>query len=178
LVRHPAVAVECRGLCYGASDVPLGPDGRSDADRLAAELHALGPTAVVHSGLARAAAVADRLAALAGLAPTADPRLRERHFGAWELRSWDAIYAETGDAMMGTVTDPAGWRPPGGETTFELRDRVVGWYRGLPPGGVTVAVCHGGPIAALLGTLRGVPAADWPGLIPPPGGVVTLARGG
>jgi broad specificity phosphatase PhoE len=76
--------------------------------------------------------------------------------------------------MMGMLTDPATWRPPGGETTFEMRDRVLSWYRELPAHGNFVAVTHGGPIAALLGTLAGLPVGDWLAMIPPPGAVIRL----
>ena len=76
--------------------------------------------------------------------------------------------------MMGMVTAPGAWRPPGGETTFELRDRVLAWYADLPANGVIIAATHGGPIAVLLGTLRGTPACDWPRMIPLPGSVVAL----
>lgn len=173
LVRHPPVAESLGGVCYGSSDVPLAGDGPVRIREIAAAVLARGPAGhIFHSGLARCAAVADAVAAASGVTAVTDARLRERCFGAWELRRWDDIHAETGDAMLGMVTDPAGWRPPGGETTFELRDRVLGWYASLPAYGVVVAVTHGGPIAALRGTLRGIPACDWPRLVPPPGGIV------
>ena len=54
------------------------------------------------------------------------------------------------------------------------RDRVLAWYRELPPTGTVVAVTHGGPIAALLGTVQGLPAERWPSLIPAWGTLVTL----
>jgi broad specificity phosphatase PhoE len=139
------------------------------AGELAAAVAALRPTAVYHSGLTRTRQVAERITAAA-----ADPRLRERQFGDWELRTWDAIHADTGDAMMGMIRDPAGWHPPGGETTFALRDRVMSWYADLPPAGVIVAVTHGGPIAVLRGTLAGRPVADWLSLVPRCGEVVEV----
>lgn len=176
LVRHPPVSGAYRGVCYGASDVPLGPDGLARMPTLVDDVLALGrPAAVWHSGLSRCRVMAEAIAERCGRVAAADVRLRERHFGAWELRTWDDIHAETGDAMMGMVTDPAGWRPPGGETTFGLRDRVLAWHAALPAEGLIVAVTHGGPIAALVGTLRGLPASDWPALIPPPGGLVAWA---
>ena len=173
LVRHPAVDARFAGVCYGASDAPLGPDGLAAADELAILLAREPVTHLYHSGLSRTAAVAERLAALTGVDAVSDTRLRERSFGEWELRTWDEIHADTGDAMMGTVSDPAGWRPPGGETTFELRDRVLAWYAELPPSGVIVAVTHGGPIAALRGVLAKAPVTEWPELVPRPGGIVT-----
>lgn len=175
LVRHPPVADALRGVCYGASDVPLAAGWEAELDALARELLAAGPVAhLFHSDLTRCAAVAAALAARLGAPPTADRRLRERDFGAWELRRWDDIYAETGDAMMGTVTDPAGWRPPGGETTFELRARALAWCADLPPVGTVVAVTHGGPIAVLRGSRLGLPVARWPELVPQCGRTVEL----
>lgn len=165
LIRHPPVADEFKGICYGRSDVPLCDDCRLDS--IADEILAHGPiTHLYHSGLTRCAVLADAIATRAGVPAVADARLQERCFGAWELRRWDSIHAETGDAMMGMVTDPGTWRPPGGETTFELRDRVHAWYAGLPATGHIVAVTHGGPIAALLGTLQQRPVTAWPQLIP------------
>ena len=35
LVRHARVADCYRGICYGRSDVPLGPEGIEESDRLA-----------------------------------------------------------------------------------------------------------------------------------------------
>jgi alpha-ribazole phosphatase len=172
LVRHPPVAEQFRSLCYGSSDVPLGSDGT--IQQLVEELAALPITHVYHSGLTRAATVADLLGARIGVVPIIDTRLRERHFGEWEMRPWQAIYDESADDMMGMVHDPAEWRPPGGETTFSFRDRVMEWYRDLPDAGHIAAICHGGPIAALLGTLRDIPVSEWLGLIPPPGEIVTI----
>jgi broad specificity phosphatase PhoE len=175
LARHPPVDVAYRGVCYGASDVPLGADGLATLPGLVAEILAAGPPdAVYHSGLSRCRVLAEAVAERCGVKAVADPRLRERSFGAWELRPWDDIHAATGEAMLGMLTDPAGWRPPGGETTFELRDRVLDWYADLAPTGVVLAVTHGGPVAALVGTLRGLPVADWLGLIPACGEVTVL----
>jgi broad specificity phosphatase PhoE len=190
LVRHPPVPASSRGICYGASDILLDEAGLAAADRLVEQLVArLSPVeascdsiALYHSGLDRSAQVANRLETrlrepVAGREPVTarvDTRLRERDFGAWELQAWDDIHARTGDAMNGMLTDPEHWSPPGGETTYQLRDRVVAWHRHvcdtLEPGVETVVtITHGGPIAALLGTLRGLPVADWLALIPPPG---------
>jgi broad specificity phosphatase PhoE len=174
LVRHPPVPVRFRGLCYGASDIALDDEGLSAAAELAARVIAhladTPPATLVHSGLDRCAQVASRLAQAWSIPARVDVRLRERDFGEWELQSWDDIHARTGDAMNGMLTDPARWHPPGGETTFQMRDRVLDWHASLPRTDcIIVAITHGGPIAALLGTLRGLPVAAWPPLIPAPG---------
>jgi alpha-ribazole phosphatase len=176
LARHTPVAEAYRGVCYGGdSDAPLPDAAAGDIGRLVEALLAEGPiTHIVHSGLMRCSAPAEALAARAGAPATVDVRLRERGFGAWELRRWTDIHAETGDAMMGMITHPDTWRPPGGETTFALRDRALAWYADLPAEGCIVAITHGGPIAALRGALVGAPVDQWPTLIPACGEIVRL----
>ena len=176
LVRHCEVASRYRQVCYGRSDVELSEMGLARSDELAGQLAREPITHLFHSGLERASHLAMALGKLAGVPARASDLLRERDYGEWELQSWDAIYAATGDAMLGTLREPAVWRPPAGETTFEMRDRILTWYHGLPDTGVIVAVSHGGPIAALLGTLSARPVADWPDLIPATGTVVEIGK--
>jgi broad specificity phosphatase PhoE len=141
---------------------------------LAEQLGALPLTNLFHSGLRRTQFLAELVASRVGIPATADTDLRERDFGTWELRSWDKIFAEVGRAMDGLVLDPANYAPPGGETTLALRDRVLGWYRRLPPDGLIVAITHGGPIAALRGALGGWAVDRWPDLIPACGAISEL----
>ena len=171
LLRHPVVSRAWAGRCYGRSDAGLGRAGERDAARLGRDLAAWGPDHVIHSGLSRTRAVARAT----GLASEARPDWAERDFGVWEGRAWDAIHAETGSAMDGMLTDPENFRPGGGETTAELARRAMAALRGLPPGRVTV-ITHGGPIAAILGTLERRPVADWPALVPSCGASVLLDR--
>ena len=176
LVRHGAIDPRYRGICYGSSDVPLGPEGYRQHAELLDRLSALPLRCVMHSGLKRTRLLAE---AIGWRHPHRQllccPELRERDFGEWELQSWDDIHAAHGEAMMGMIHEPASYRPGGGETTLELRDRVMRWYEALPDDGLTIAVTHGGPIAALLGTLQGRPITDWPQLIPACGKLVRTA---
>lgn len=173
-VRHPRVADAYRGLCYGRADVPLGPGGMAESLTIAERLAREPFRRVVCSGAGRTLVLARRLCELTGLDLAIEPALLERDFGAWELRTWDDIHAEVGDAMNGLIDAPDTYRPPGGETTHELRDRALGWYERRPTDGPVLVVAHGGPIAAIRGSLAGRPARDWLDLIPPPGGIVSL----
>jgi broad specificity phosphatase PhoE len=166
LVRHGNVAECYQGFCYGSSDIELSEEGRRQTLALADELSALPITHLMHSGLSRAKELAELITQRTGIVATVVPALAEIHFGRWELRSWEDIFSEVGDAMAEILHSPATFRPPEGETAFEVRDRVLTWYRELPREGLIVAVAHGGPIAALRGALRGTPAAEWPALIP------------
>ncbi len=173
-VRHPRVADSYRGVCYGRADVPLGPEGIAESLAIAEHLARRPFRHVVCSGAVRTLVLARRVCDLTGRSLTIEPTLGERDFGSWELRTWDAIYAEVGDAMNGLIDAPETYRPPGGETTHELRDRAMAWYARRPTDGPVLVVAHGGPIAAIRGTLAGRPAREWLDLIPPPGGIVEL----
>lgn len=166
LVRHGEVAARWKGICYGSTDVELSPQGEQQSETLAARLATEPVRRIVHSGLGRSALLAERLADLSGIACEVAPALRERDFGIWEGRSWDEIFRDHGDEMLRMISEPDTYRPGGGETTAELRDRVLEWFARVPEDGLTVAITHGGPIAALVGTLGQLPIADWPRLIP------------
>lgn len=174
LVRHARVADGYRGICYGRSDVPLGPEGLAESDRIAEMLSAWPIRHLITSGATRARAMAERIAVRTGLEMMIESALLERDFGAWEMRTWDSIYAEVGDAMNGLIHEPETYRPQGGETTGELRDRSLSWLARRPREGLVVVVAHGGPIGAIRGTLAGKAPADWVGLIPRPGSWVRL----
>ena len=180
LVRHGAVAAEVRARCYGRSDVELSPEGiRQHLDlveRLASNLKGISIRCVYHSGMARTRHLAVQLGEVLEAPVSADWNLRERDFGSWELKPWDDLHEECGDQLMRMISEPDSFRPGGGETTHELRDRIYHWYVDTPRAGWGIAVTHGGPIAALLGTLRGLPVEEWLSLIPAYGSVTYLAK--
>jgi len=174
LVRHTAVAAELKGICYGASDVALSDDGIAAIPTVVEDVLRHRPTRIFHSGLTRAALLADAIGDQAGLTPTPDVRLRELNFGRWELKSWDAIFAEVGHDMVRLVSEPETFAPHGGETVALLADRAMSWLAEVDRSTPTVAVCHGGVISAIRGRLAGLPASDWPGLVPGYGGIVEI----
>lgn len=178
LVRHTVVASCWEGRCYGQSDAGLSRDGRIAARLLGQQLARLNPDRVFTSPLLRTRFLGQCLVRnLSDCALTIDPRLAECNFGAWEGRPWSEIYAETGDAMMGMIEEPHAFRPGGhGETIFEVRDRAMGWLSEVASHAerVVIAIGHGGPIAAIRGTMLGQSVREWPSLVPKPGEVVTI----
>jgi len=174
LVRHPPVHARHHGVCYGTSDVELSAEGLEKCRELCALFARLPITRIFHSGVQRTRLVAECLGERLQIEPVVDARLAERHFGAWELLSWDEIYADSGAAMDRVLTEPNAFRPGGGETTYDVRDRVVAWYQELPQHGLTLAVAHAGPIAALIGTIQNEPVEQWINLVPKPGEFVDL----
>ena len=176
LLRHTAVAAHWQGRCYGISDAGLSAAGVAAAHRLALEAESSFPgiTHLYASPLRRARFLGGLLSRRLGLRLEVAPALRERDFGAWEGQGWDAIHAAEGDSMMGMIDAPDSFRPGGGETTAELARRVMHWFASLPAGAEILAITHGGPVAALRGTLAGLPAPAWLKLIPALGEAVTL----
>jgi len=152
LIRHPRPQVAA-GVCYGQSDVGLA----ECAADVAARLRPLLPAhyALHASPLARARLLAAELGA-----PVLDDRLREMHFGEWELRP----YAEIGAAIDAWATDPLGFCAPGGESARAMSARVLDWLDDIVaarPKGPVVVVAHGGPLRALAGRLLGLPPERW-----------------
>ena len=173
LVRHPPVALAWRGRCYGQSDPGLSREGRCQIGAIVDTLIDLVPDIIVHSGMIRTRAVADQIAATTA-PPTVDPWWRERDFGTWEGRSWNAIYRESGSAMDAMLTRPDDFRPGGGETTAELvASSHAAWDR-LPQAGTVVVVTHGGPIAAILALRAGAPRHEIARFIPTTGSVTLI----
>lgn len=177
LVRHTEIAERYHGICYGASDVELSPNGVERGHQVASDLAAMPVTRIMHSGLVRTRFLAERLGELTRLEPTICEGIRERDFGDWELQPWQAILTQQGEDMQRIFTEPESYRPGGGETTYEMRDRIVTAFQSLPRDGLTIVVTHGGPIAVWLGTQRKLPIPDWLGLIPGYGEIVPLMPG-
>lgn len=174
IVRHTKVAARYDGVCYGASDVELAPEGELHAQQVAMSVSSHKPDVVVHSGLQRTRMLAEEIGRLAGVEVTSDARLREMNFGSWELRTWDDIFEDVGHAFGKLITEPDAYAAPGGETAHDVRARVMAWAQELPAGKTVVAVAHGGSIGALRGTIMGATADGWPQLVPGFGEVVRL----
>lgn len=166
LVRHAQVALRWRGRCYGQSDVGLSRQGQRQSRELACAIMrrraARGITTILHSGLRRAAYLAELIAEEAGIEPRIDERWRERDFGSWETRTWNSIWRETGNAMDRMVSDPETFRPGGGETTAGLFERSVSAWQALPAEPFIVVVAHAGPIACVRCRLKGSDVAQLP----------------
>jgi len=155
LIRHPRPDV-APGICYGQSDVGLAESAATVATRLrpllpdAFALHA--------SPLARARLLAQELGT-----PVFDDRIKEMHFGAWELQPFAGI----GAAMDAWAADPLGFRAPGGESARDMARRALHWLDerlAAPAPPALVVVAHGGPLRAIAGHLLGLPAERWLGL--------------
>lgn len=169
LVRHGESEGNRTRTFTATPEVPLTPLGEEQAraagDRIRA---AFRPGRVVASPFRRAQQTAALIAAPLGLAVETEPDLRERDFGAFAGRPYESVFRDP-------TFDPARrweWRPAGGETLAEVRDRVVPAVHRIAAAsgsGDTVIVSHGGVMLALAahfsGSWEGVAVAQNCGVI-------------
>ena len=129
-LRHGITAWNREGRIQGRTDIPLDPEGRDRLARLTlppdwrdATLHA--------SPLSRAIETA-RI--LGNNHPVhTDPRLIEMDWGAWEGRRGHDLRADPASGYRDL--EHWGWdfRPPGGESPADVRERLTGWLKELLP---------------------------------------------
>lgn len=137
----------------GLAGFGLSPRGRAQLDTLLADWRWARPQRLLHSDFLRTAETAERVAAHFGLPLTAEPRLRERHFGELEGQS-DARYAEVWalDAQDPTL------RQGGVEAVVEVAARmreVIDELERDHRGETILLVSHGDPLQILLTALEG-----------------------
>ncbi len=160
LARHGQTVTNREGRFCGHAETELTDLGVEQSRALAVRLERAPITACYTSDFTRAIRTAAVALGERGVAPRPDPDLRELHYGEWELERESAIrrrYPEQHRLMR--EEDPA-WRPPGGESVAEVRqrtsralDRIVHAHKGRD----VLVVSHGTAINCLLSTVLGMP---------------------
>ena len=144
LIRHTSVAVPS-GICYGQTDVDVAPGFAGEAATVRKNIAGETFDAVYCSPLSRCR----KLAAYCGFpAPVVDERLKELHFGRWEMQKWDDI---TDPALREWYNDwihlPAG----GAESYDDQYRRVAAFLNEIPDSYRHVALfTHRGVIGCAL----------------------------
>ncbi len=154
LIRHTEVAVG-RSVCYGGSDVELATNYREQQVSLAAHMPHKENTIIFSSPLARCRQLAwDLTAPSKKELIQFDDRLREYHFGDWEMMPWSDIPRDALDAWMADFVNLA---PHNGDSFQRVYDRVSAfWHERVMPLAeaedpkTVYVVSHGGVIRALL----------------------------
>lgn len=165
VIRHAEVEAKWKGICYGSLDVKLSEAGKAACDAVVANLvRHLNPTTIFHSGLSRTRYLAIAIARLCehDVHVLEDARIRERNYGDWQGLTWDAAYASDPEHFHGLLEQPDSYRPPAGESTSEMQQRVVEWLIEQPVHRYPIiAISHSGPIAAVAGRLLGLHPLKW-----------------
>lgn len=118
LVRHGPTHAKSM---VGWTDLPADLSDTAAIARLSAHLPKSG--IIVSSDLSRATATADAIQSNRTRLPH-QTDLREINFGAWELRNFREIEAESPDLIRAYWEHPGDVRPPGGESWNEVCARV------------------------------------------------------
>lgn len=166
LARHGETEWNRIGRWQGATDIPLSDVGRAQARLLADRLRDRRIARVHASQLSRALETAQIVAARLGApAPTADPRLRERGYGAFEGLTREECAERFPGAWEQYLTDRRAV-PPGAELPAEVTERItaslteIALAGGQPESAAILVVSHGGAIRSFIHATIGV--------VPPP----------
>jgi probable phosphoglycerate mutase len=155
-IRHGITAWNLEGRIQGRADVPLSPAGR---EILAARVlpQGLKDLTWVASPLVRARETAAILSGRAIEEIEVDVRLAEMSWGQWEGEVLEDLRRRHGLTMADNEARGLHFRPPGGESPFEVQARVRDWLAKIARAGDdVVAVTHKGVIRALMAH-----ALDW-----------------
>lgn len=175
LVRHGQSSWNAAQRIQGQTrHVPLTPLGEQQARDAARRLAASGAQAVYTSDLQRAVQTALPIAARLKVMVTVDRDLRERSLGDFEGRRSADAWAAAGAAWG----DPR-WRPPGGESIYDVCARIRVFLRRLqsrPEDSPVVVVTHGDTAGIVLGLLHGYPQNELPWTAPANGEIISVPR--
>ena len=119
-----------------------------------------GLSVVYCSGLARAVQSAEIIAKSYRLSPIIVTDLCERSFGLWEGMTFAEIKERYPEEFASWASNPLAYSPMGGETTVEVRDRVIGAIETIlreHSGQDVAVVAHGGVNRIILCHILGIP---------------------
>ena len=153
-IRHGETAWNVDTRLQGHLDIPLNDVGLRQAQHLAQALVQRDAIdAIYASDLSRAHTTAQAIAQATGHTVSTHPGLRERHFGAFQGRTFAEIEIELPEHAWHWRKRTPDWTPPeGGESLIDLRERIVATVDELAaqhPGQQVVMVAHGGVLDIL-----------------------------
>jgi alpha-ribazole phosphatase len=161
LIRHGETEGSETKRYKGTLDVPLSEKGTKQVEDLSRYiLRVVNLTAVYCSDLSRALKSAEIIGRPHSISPLVVPSLRERNFGLWEGMSFDEIKVKYPGEFDDWAGNPLTFSPVNGETTLEVRDRVVDAFEKIihaHPGERFAIVAHGGVNRVILCHILGIP---------------------
>ncbi len=164
LIRHGATVGNEEKRYKGSIDVPISKSGIEQIERtsrlIQAALSGASLSAVYSSPLSRALRSAEILAAPFGLQPIVVSGLRERNFGVWEGMTLNEINERYPDEFQAWAANPLEHSPMGGESTLQVRDRIMPAYEEIisrHPGENIAIAGHGGVNRIVLCHVLGIP---------------------
>ncbi|MCX8030151.1 MAG: histidine phosphatase family protein [Thermodesulfovibrionales bacterium] len=187
LIRHGATAGDDVKRYKGSIDVPLSERGVEQINRSLNFIQEHSKKTVLHrqqnylvdihggqtngdgtlkavycSPLSRAVKSAEIIANHYGIRPIEVADLTERNFGSWEGMTYLEIKEKFPEEFSKWASNPLKYCPPGGESTIEVRDRVIKAIENIVnihkvKGDNIAVVAHGGVNRIILCYFMGVP---------------------
>jgi probable phosphoglycerate mutase len=153
-IRHGETAWNVDTRLQGHLDIPLNDVGLRQAQHLAQALAKRNTIdAVYASDLSRARTTAQAIAQTMGQTVRTHEGLRERHFGAFQGRTFAEVEVDLPEHAWHWRKRTPDWVPPqGGESLLVLRERIVNTVNELAArhtGQQIVLVAHGGVLDIL-----------------------------
>lgn len=127
LVRNGECTLDNKRF-IGQIDISLNDNGIKQAKRLQQELTCVKLSHIFCSDLQRSVKTAEIIAEKQKTIPIVIKNLREVSFGEWEGLSFDEVSLKKSKDFEARGKDIANHRPPGGESFFDLSQRVVEAY--------------------------------------------------
>ena len=153
LIRHTTLQI-APGICYGQSDIDVAASFATEVTSTQTKIASMVFDGIYCSPLQRCIKLAQALNLSNAVH---DNRLKELHFGDWEMQAWDDIPRDYFDVW---AQDYANLAPPNGETFSQLQQRGLSFLEDIlqqyPEGNVAI-VTHGGVIRAYLAHALNMP---------------------
>lgn len=158
LIRHGRTEWNAQGRVQGAIETDLSEEGR----KILSDLR-IPPPFDTARAFCSPQKRARQTAALLGLHPVADARLREQSWGIWEGLTRTEMRLRDGDDCFKKNGIGLAFRPPGGEATFELVARVRSFLIDVASeDSPAIAVAHLGVLRAAYALASGWDMAGEP----------------
>lgn len=177
LVRHGVTAWHRDGRMLGQRDIPLEPEGVTQAGLAATALAQAGIGEIVSSPLVRSVQTAEIVGARAAIDVARDPRLTDLRIGTWEGQKASEVIASPEYQAFAAAPDTE--RAPGGESLAELARRTSAAIEQIladnPAGAAVAVVTHAAVIRVLVLHYLGAPMAAYHRLRIAPGSISVLS---
>ncbi len=160
LVRHGETDWNAEGRIQGMLDVPLNALGIKQAELAGAEIaRTIEVAELVSSDLVRTRETTKPINEATGFEPRFDARIRERHFGVLQGKTYDEWRVLDAEGMARYNAGDPDYGPEGGETATQFLERCVSAVSDL----VTVSrektlilVTHGGVVSSMVRHAQGL----------------------
>ena len=153
-----------RIYCDDVEDPALNAAGRDQVGRAASLLRHVNYDAIYASPSKRTLMTAEELAHGKGLEIYSNPLLRERRFGIWDGLYFQEIEQKYPEAYLSWKQDQAGYSPEGGETMYDVLERVNMVLESIikdHKNQTVIVVSHVGPIRLCIADALGMPLSAY-----------------